>query len=264
MVKSIFGAMALGAMATASLAPVATAQTPAGKPTIVLVHGAFADSSSWNGVVRLLERDGYTVVAAANPLRSVSGDARSVGDVVASISGPVVLVGHSYGGSVISAAAEGKPNVKALVYVAAFAPDVGETAGGLSGKFPGSTLKPALAPPVPLSGGGNDLYIQQSRFHDQFAADVPEAQAKLMAAGQRPIADKALGEAATEAAWKHLPTWFIYGDQDKNIPPQALAFMAERAHSRQTVVVKGGSHVVMVSHPEAVAALIEKAVGGKP
>jgi pimeloyl-ACP methyl ester carboxylesterase len=258
MVKGILGALALTAMATA-----ATAETPAAKPTIVLVHGAFADSSSWNGVVRILERDGYTVVAAANPLRSVSGDARSVAGVVASISAPVVLVGHSYGGSVISGAAEGRSNVKALVYVAAFAPDVGESASGLSGKFPGSTLKPALAPPVPLSGGGNDLYIQQTRFHDQFAADVPESEAKLMAAGQRPVTDRALGEAATQAAWKHLPTWFVYGDQDKNIPPQALAFMAERARSHRTVVVKGGSHVVMVSHPDAVAALIEEAAGAK-
>jgi len=256
MKKAAFGALALTA---ALIAPVVQAQTSATKPTIVLVHGAFADSSSWNGVIRILERDGYPVVAAANPLRSVHGDARAVGDVLTSIPAPVVLVGHSYGGSVISEAAEGHANVKALVYVAAFAPETGETAAGLSGKFPGSTLGPALAPPVPLAGGGNDLYIQQPRFHDQFAADVPEAEAKLMAAGQRPITDVALNEASTATAWKHVPAWFVYGDKDKNIPPQALGFMAERAHSRQTVVVKGASHVVMVSNPAAVAALIEKA-----
>jgi pimeloyl-ACP methyl ester carboxylesterase len=231
----------------------------AAKPTIVLVHGAFAESSSWNGVTRILERDGYTVVAAANPLRSVKGDAAFVADVVASIKSPVVLVGHSYGGSVISAAAKGRANVKALVYVSAFAPDLGETAAGLSGKFPGSTLGPTLAPPVPLTGGGNDLYIRQDKFRDQFAADVPAGDASLMAATQRPITEAALNEASTAPAWKEIPAWFVYGDQDKNIPPRALGFMAERAHAKQTVVVKGASHVVMVSNPAPVAKMIEAA-----
>lgn len=258
MKKLIAGGLLLAASA---LPLAALAQVKAGpvKPTVVLVHGAFADSSSWNGVIRILERDGYTVIAAANPLRSVRGDADAVSDLLKSIDGPVVLVGHSYGGSVISEAAEGAPNVKALVYVAAFAPEAGESALALTGKFPGSTLPPTLAPPVKLSGGGNDLYILQARFHDQFAADVPEAEARLMAAGQRPIADAALGEASTAAAWKHLPSWFIYGDKDKNIPPAAQAFMADRAKSRGTVVVKGASHVVMVSNAPAVASQIEKA-----
>src|SRR6185312_11493320 len=132
---------------------VATAQPV--KPTIVLVHGAFADSSSWYGVIAILERDGYSVVAAANPLRSVKGDADSVRSLLASIKAPVVLVGHSYGGMVISNAANGQANVKALVYVAAFAPDAGESAGGLNGKFPGSLVGPALMP-VALPGGGHD------------------------------------------------------------------------------------------------------------
>ncbi|RYG13830.1 MAG: alpha/beta hydrolase [Burkholderiales bacterium] len=237
-------------------APFASAQ-PA-KPTIVLVHGAFADSSSWNGVITKLTRDGYRVVAAANPLRGVASDATAVRDLVKSIQGPVVLVGHSYGGSVISEAAQGPANVKALVFVSAFAPDAGETAIELTGRFPGSTLGVALAPPVTL-GGGKDLYIEQGRFHRQFAADVPAAQAKLMAAGQRPIAEAALGEASSAPAWKSVPSWFIYGDGDKNIPPAALAFMADRARSRETVIVKGGSHVVMVSKPAAVARLIEDA-----
>lgn len=229
------------------------------KPTIVLVHGAFADGSSWNGVIRRLEKDGYPVIAAANPLRSVRGDAAVVAGIVSSLKTPVVLVGHSYGGAVISEAAAGKPNVKALVYVAAFAPDVGETGAGLSGKFPGSTLGPALAPPVPIAGGGNDLYIRQDRFRAQFAADVPETEARLMAAAQRPITEAALNEPATEPAWKTIPSWFVYGDSDKNIPAAANAFMAGRAQSRGTVVVKGGSHVVMVSHPGTVARVIEKA-----
>jgi pimeloyl-ACP methyl ester carboxylesterase len=229
------------------------------KPTVVLVHGAFADGASWNGVMTQLEKDGYPVVAVANPLRSVKGDARYVADIVASIKSPVVLVGHSYGGAVITEAASGQANVKALVYVAAFAPDNGETAAGLSGKFPGSTLGPTLAPPVALSGGGKDLYISQDKFHAQFAADVSQADAKLMAAAQRPITEAALNEGATNATWKQLPSWFIYGEKDKNIPAQALAFMAERAHSKQTVVIKGASHVVMVSHPEPVAKLIKAA-----
>ena len=233
------------------------------KPTVVLVHGAFADSSSWNGVVKILEKDGYPVIAAANPLRSVKGDAQSVADVLASVKTPVVLVGHSYGGPVISEAAYGNANVKALVYVAAFAPEKGETAAELSGRFPGSTLGPTLSAPVELADGGKDLYIQQDKFHDQFAADVSQADAKLMAATQRPVTVAALNEAATEPAWKTVPSYFVYGDQDKNIPAQALAFMAERAHSKQTVVVKGASHVVMVSNPKAVASLIETAATAK-
>lgn len=246
-------------LAAGLVASTAQAQSTPPKPTVVFVHGAFADSSSWNGVITILERDGYKVVAAANPLRGVRTDADAVAGVVNSISGPVVLVGHSYGGSVISEAAEGRANVKALVYVAAFAPDAGETALGLTGKFPGSTLAPALAPPVKMAAGGNDLYILQERFHDQFAADVSAADARQMAAGQRPIAEAALKEASTEPAWKTVPSWFIYGDGDKNIPPVAMGFMAERAKSRQTVVVKGASHVVMVSHASEVASLIEKA-----
>ncbi|SCY73121.1 alpha/beta fold hydrolase [Pseudomonas sp. NFACC37-1] len=229
------------------------------KPTVVLVHGAFADSSSWNGVVKILEKDGYPVIAAANPLRGVSSDAQSVASIVKSIKTPVVLVGHSYGGAVISEAAYGNQNVKGLVYVAAFTPETGETAAELSGRFPGGTLASALSAPVELADGGKDLYIQQDKFHDQFAADVPEAEARLMAAGQRPITVAALNEAATDPAWKTIPSWFVYGDKDKNIPPQAMAFMAERAHSKQTVVVKGASHVVMVSNPKVVANLIEKA-----
>lgn len=245
------------ALATALIAPAVQAQPT--KPTIVLVHGAFADSSSWNGVITILERDGYTVIAAPNPLRGVRTDAGVVSDVVRSIDGPVVLVGHSYGGSVISEAALGRTNVKALVFVSAFAPDAGETALGLTGKFAGSTLATALAPPVNLTGGGKDLYILQAKFHDQFAADVPASAARLMAAGQRPIAEAALAEASTAPAWKSTPSWFIYGDQDRNIPPAVMAFMAARARVKQAVVVKGASHVVMVSHAPEVAGLIERA-----
>lgn len=229
------------------------------KPTVVLVHGAFADSSSWDGVVARLQADGYRAIGVANPLRSVKSDAAIVASVLESVSGPVVLVGHSYGGAVITEAANGHPNVKRLVYVAAFAPAVGESAFGLSGKFPGSTLGPALDKPVRLAGGGVDLYIQQDKFPQQFAADVPKSKAVLMAAAQRPITEAALKEAAVTPAWKTVPSYFVYGKLDKNIPPQVQAFMAERAHARHTVVVDGASHVVMISHPKEVAALIEEA-----
>ncbi|WP_276120130.1 alpha/beta fold hydrolase [Pararhizobium qamdonense] len=247
--------VALTAGAFSFAAPAMAAE----KPTIVLVHGAFAESNSWNGVIKDLEADGYPVVAAANPLRSVKGDAAYVSSLLSGIKGPVVLVGHSYAGHVISGAANGHENVKALVYVAAFAPEAGESAAALSGKFPGSSLAPTLAPPVTLTDGGHDLYIDQAKFHDQFAADVPEAEAKLMAAGQRPIAEAALGEPAGDPAWKKIPSWFVYGDADKNIPAAAMSWMAERAKSKETVVVKGASHVLMVSHPDVVADLIEKA-----
>ncbi|WP_332305655.1 alpha/beta fold hydrolase [Rhizobium sp. GR12] len=245
------------AVAGALLSGTATAQ-PA-KPTVVLVHGAFADSSSWNGVTRILQKDGYTVVAAANPLRTVSDDAAYVSAIVESIKGPIVLVGHSYGGQVITNAVKGSNNVRSLVYVAAFAPEEGEAAADLAGKFPGGTLGQALAAPVKLSDGGIDLSIEQARFRDQFAQDVSVEDAALMAAGQRPITEAALTEKSGKPAWKTLPAYFVYGTGDKNIPAEALAFMANRAGSKATVVVEGASHVVMVSHPQAVVDLIEKA-----
>jgi len=256
MSRLIHIAAALTASALAFAVPAAAADQ---KPTVVLVHGAFAESNSWNGVIRDLEKDGYSVVGAANPLRSVKGDAESVSAILSGIKGPVVLVGHSYGGSVISNAANGHENIKALVYVAAFAPESGETAFDLTGKFPGSTLGPTLATPVTLPDGGHDLYIKQEDFPKQFAADVPLAEAKLMAAGQRPVAEAALKEPAGEAAWKTVPSYFVYGDADKNIPPAAMAWMAERAKSKETVVVKGASHVLMVSHPDTVSKVIEHA-----
>lgn len=232
------------------------------RPTIVLVHGAFAESSSWNGVIAELSRDGYRTIAAANPLRGVSSDAASVSAVVGSIDGPVVLVGHSYGGPVITEAANGKSNVKALVYVAAFAPDTGESSLTLSGQFPGSTLGDALLP-VALPSGGQDLYIQPEKFHDQFAADVPEAEARVMAATQRPVTAAALAEPSGIASWKTIPSYAIYGSADRNIPPAVMEFMARRAHSVKTVVVEGASHALMVSHPGEVADLIERAASAR-
>lgn len=227
-------------------------------PTIVLVHGAFADASSWNGVIPKLQADGYEVVAVANPLRSLAGDSAYVSAILKTIAGPVVLVGHSYGGAVISNAAVGNDNVKALVFVAGFAPEAGESAAGLVGKFPGATLGGALSP-VPLAGGANDLYIKQSQFREPFAADLPASAVKLAAATQRPITDVAFQEASGEPAWKTLPSWFIYGSADHAIPAAALAFMAERAKGRRVQVVKGASHVVMISHAGEVATIIREA-----
>lgn len=251
--KRLFTALALAALLASAHA------SEHSRPTIMLVHGAFADTSSWNGVARLLQKDGYRVIAVAVPLRSVRGDAQYVSDLVAAENADVVLVGHSYGGSVISAAGAGNAKVKALVFVAAFAPDVGETAVELSNRFPGSTLDPALAPPVSLSNGDKDLYIRQEKFRAQFAADVPAGDAWVMAATQRPVAASTLNEKSGEPAWKTLPSWFVFGNRDLNIPLRSLEFMAERANSRETVTVRGASHVVMISHPKAVAALIERA-----
>lgn len=251
--RTLLAALALALPGTAA------AQAPVPKPVIVLVHGAFADSSSWNAVIALLERDGYRVIAAANPLRGLASDAANVAAIVRSVQGPVVLVGHSYGGPVATAAANGNDNVKALVYVAGFAPDTGESAFALSGRFPGSTLGAALQPPVSLPGGGEDLYIRQDLFHAQFAADVPERVAALMAATQRPVTAAALNEPAGEPAWRRLPVWAIYGSADRNIPPAVLRFMAERARARRTEVVEGASHALMMSRPDRVAAIIEEA-----
>jgi pimeloyl-ACP methyl ester carboxylesterase len=258
--RNIMRILMLAAAFTVSDGVIGQAAGP--KPTIVLVHGAFAESSSWNGVIAELNKDGYTAVAAANPLRSVAGDAATISAVVRSITGPVVLVGHSYGGPVITRAANGSPNVKALVYVAGFAPDTGESALTLSAKFPGSTLGSAIIP-VELPDGGKDLYIEPDKFHAQFAADVPAAEARLMAATQRPVTQAALAEASGAPAWKALPSYVIYGSQDRNIPAAVLSFMAKRAHAVKTVIIEGASHALMVSHPNEVAELIDEAASAR-
>ena len=225
------------------------------KPTIVLVHGAFAESASWSGVVRRLLDDRYPVIAAPNPLRSLSGDAAVVSSILSTIDGPVVLVGHSYGGAVITNAAVGNDRVKALVFVAAFAPEAGESIGALSGKFPGSTLGETLRE-VPLADGTVDLYIQQEKFHRQFSADLPAERAAIDGAAQRPLNTTALNEESGEPAWTSVPSWFIYPELDYNIPLEAHRFMAERAGARTAVEVAGASHALPASEPAAVAELI--------
>lgn len=171
----------------------------------------------------------------------------------------VILVGHSYGGSIITNVAASDDNIKALVYVAAYAPEAGENAFELTGKFPGSILPGSLAPPIALADRTHDLYVQQDKFRSVFAADVPEKQTKLMAVTQRPVTDVALKEASGTPAWRSIPSRFVYGSADKVIPPAVQPSWHSVAGAKNTIVVKGASHVVMISHPSVVANLIEKA-----
>ena len=232
-------------------------------PTIVLVHGAFAESASWDGVTSRLLADGRRVIAFANPLRGVASDAALLTDLVRSIDGPVVLVGHSYGGAVMTAVPADAGDVVALVYVAGFALTPGESAGDASALAPGSTLGDTLSP-VPLAGGGTDMYIVQERYHQQFCADLPAEQAALMAVGQRPVTEAGLFEPLSgEALWRSVPSWFVFGELDRNIPAGAHHIMAERAGARRTVEVPGASHVVGVSHPDEVADVVLEAAADR-
>jgi pimeloyl-ACP methyl ester carboxylesterase len=231
------------------------------KPTIVLVHGAFAESASWDGVIDPLLEAGHRVIAAANPLRNLAGDAGSVGDLVRTIDGPVLLVAHSYGGAVISNVPADAGEITGLVYVNAFAPDPGESAFSLAGMFPGSMLGEETLRPVPRSDGTTDLYIARERFHELFCPDLPAPQAARMAATQRPVTQEALFAPSGERPlWRELPSWFVIGDEDHNIPPELQRFMAERAGSQRTVEVPGASHAVAVSQPQATADVILEAV----
>ncbi|WP_432562553.1 alpha/beta fold hydrolase [Kineococcus sp. SYSU DK003] len=227
--------------------------------TVVLVHGAFADSSSWNGVITQLRED-YRIVAAANPLRGLHSDADHLRALLDSLDGPVVLAGHSYGGSVLSQAAEAHPAVRALVFVAAFSPQPGESTAELAAKFPGGQLGPALhAVPFTAPDGttGRDLYVRQDRFHDVFAADVPAREAESMAITQRPVTAGALEEPASRAAWTTIPSWSLVTTADLTIPAEAMRSMAQRANSRTVEI--DASHAVTVSQPRAVARLIDEA-----
>jgi pimeloyl-ACP methyl ester carboxylesterase len=227
---------------------------PPPKPTIVLVHGAFADAGGWSGVVSRLQRAGYPVVAPANPLRGVAADAAYIKSVVASIRGPVVLVGHSYAGAVISNAAT--PSVKALVYLAAIAPDEGESQATILARFPPAKLGPATLIERPFPGG-TDLYVKPEAFRDVFAADQSPANAAVMAASQRPLAKAATTGKSGPPAWKNLPSWYMVAANDHAINPDAERFMARRAHAH--MVVADSSHDVVTSHPDEVAKLIVSA-----
>src|SRR3954468_9464207 len=199
--------------------------------TIVLVHGAFAGSASWDRVIEPLQAAGHRVIAAANPLRGLASDAAAVSDLVRSIDGPVVLVGHSYGGAVTSNVDAEAGDIVGLVYVAAFAPEPGESCITLAGMFPGSTLGEALQP-VLRSDGTTDLSIRVDRFHAQFCADVPAPHAARMAATQRPVTQEALGAPSGERPlWRERPSRFVFGEEDRNIPAALQRYMARRARA---------------------------------
>jgi pimeloyl-ACP methyl ester carboxylesterase len=231
--------------------------------TIVLVHGAFAESTSSDRVIERLQAAGHHVVAAANPLRGLASDAAAVGDLVRTIDGPVILVGHCYGGAVISNVDAGAGDIIGLVYVAGFAPAPGESCITLIGMFPGSTLGEALQP-VLRSDGSTDLAIRADRFHDQFAADVPAARAVRMAATQRPVTQEALGAPSGDRPlWRERPSWFVFGEQDRIIPTTLARYMANRAGAFGTTEIPGASHAISVAHPEATAALILAATAAR-
>jgi pimeloyl-ACP methyl ester carboxylesterase len=228
--------------------------------TIVLVHGAFAESSSWDGVVDPLVADGHNVIAAANPLRGLASDAAAISDLVRTIDGPVVLAAHSYGGMVISNVDTAAGEVVGLVYVNAFAPEPGEHPFLLAAKFPGSRLGPETTRAVPRTDGTTDLYVAVDSFHEVFCQDVPAPQAARMAITQRPATQEALTEPSGDRPlWKDVPSWFLIGEQDHVIPAEVHRFMAERAGARRTLEVPGASHAISVSQPEATARLILEA-----
>lgn len=237
-------------------------RTGRAKPTIVLVHGAWADASSWSRVVTRLQHDGYTARAIANPLRSLSGDAASVKTFLESLTGPIVLVGHSYGGAVITNAATGNPDVKALVYVNAFAPDAGESATSLAGADSALAvsdpttvfdLVPATLPPT----ADTDLYLKRSTVFTSFAQGLRAHDKAIVAATQRPATVGALNEPSGTPAWRSIPSWTLIGTKDQIITPGSQRSMAERAGS--TIVEYDAGHLGLMTHPRTVTRVIERA-----
>ena len=225
--------------------------TSGAKPTIVLVHGAFADASSFQYLIPLLQNDGYNVVAVQNPLSSLADDIATTKRLIDAQKGPVVVVGHSYGGVVISGAASGNPNVKALVYLAAFAPEANEPVGPLTEKYP-SSLGPALRPDA-----AGFLYIACDQVHNVFAADLPESAARVVCATQKPVHNSVFGASIDSPAWKTIPSWYLVSRQDKALNPDLERFYAKRMKATTSEI--DASHVAFISHPKVVAKLIEQA-----
>ena len=221
------------------------------RPTIVLVHGAFAESSSWDQVIDPLVAEGHRVICAPNPLHGLASDAAAVSDVVRTIEGPVVLVAHSYGGAVMSNVDPDAGEIVGLVYVNGFAPDAGEHCFQLAAMYPGSMVGPETTRPVPRADGTTDLYIASDSYRDVFCQDVPATQATRMAATQRPATQEALTEPSGEPLWKRVPSWFLIGEEDHVIPAQLQRFMAERARAERTTAIEGASHAISVSRPDA-------------
>ena len=261
----VTGAAVAGTAAV--LAPLTSAAAATGggaakaKPTIVLVHGGYADSSCWNQTLSYLQGDGYATICGANPLRGIPTDAPYIGSLLDSIAGPVVLVGHSMGGTVITNAAAGKSNVKALVYISAFVPDVGETQGDLINKYPGSEVLPVSVPVTYTKADGTtgtDLYLSADG-QAAFCADISKSAFQLLQATQRPFDAASFTYPTTAAAWHTIPVWGLVAGQDKAIPPAAERWMYSRANARKVVEVATSSHCAMLSHPRVVADLIEDA-----
>jgi pimeloyl-ACP methyl ester carboxylesterase len=225
-------------------------------PNILLVHGAFGDASSWRPVFDRLDHE-HTVIAAASPLRGVAADAAHLSAIIDQIDGPIVLVGHSYSGAVITVAGA-SDKVTGLVYVAGFAPDEGETIADLQGRFPSLAMGNFLQP-TPLPDGSAELTVDPQRFHDIFCADVPDADAAFLARAQRPLLASAFEEPATAAAWRTKPSWAVFGTADQPIAPQLHRFSYGRAGSTVTEV-EGASHFLQLSQPDVVAGVIQDAV----
>jgi pimeloyl-ACP methyl ester carboxylesterase len=232
------------------------------KATIVLVHGAWADATGFDPEIRALHREGFRAIGFANPLRDLAGDSAYLAEFLGTLTGPIVLVGHSYGGNVISTAAIGNDQVKALVYLNGWMCDEGESQQELLERFEGSLVGPSIRPaPYTRADGSEDadLFLDPEAFREAFAADVDQATADVMAAVQRPYAAAAFGGASSASpAWKTLPCWYLLGTEDKAIPPALQRFMAERANA--TIVDVSASHVSFVSQPEAATQLILQAV----
>jgi pimeloyl-ACP methyl ester carboxylesterase len=232
------------------------------RPTVVLVHGAYADASSWNGVVERLLAAGIKVTAPANPLRGISIDSAYIASVLEQVPGPVLAVGHSYGGAVISNAATDAKNVVGLVYVAAFAPEEGETLGDVEADSKDSVLSSALVPLHYPTGNGGDqgveFAIDPARIQDAFAGDLPAEQTAVMAVTQRPATELAFSEPSGPPAWKHLPCWAVVATGDKAAGTDVIRSEAERAGAKITEVE--GSHVIMISQPQVVTDVIVEAL----
>ena len=229
------------------------------QPTVVLVHGAFADGSSWNGVIERLRAEGLQVTAPANPLRGISIDSAYIGSLLDQIEGPVLAVAHSYGGAVITNAATNANNVLGLVYVAAFAPDEGEPLGAIASNSKDSEVVPTLIPLQYPTGEGQqetaqEFTIDPDKFHEVFAFDLSVEQSALMAATQRPLAELVFSEPTGVPAWKKLPSWAVVSTGDKVVGTDAVRSMAERAGA--TITEAEGSHVIMMSRPQVVAEAI--------
>ena len=245
----------LSALAVAMLAGTARAAKPAAKPVIVLVHGAFADATGWQRVIPILQRRGYEVIAVQNPLESLAGDVETTKRLVDAQTGPVVLVGHSYGGAVITGVAAGNPNVKALVFLAAIAPEAGEAVNAFLAKYP-SSLDNALRP-----DSAGFLFVDRAKFRSVFAADLSAAEAAVAAATQKPINGGAFAASVPQAAWKTIPSWYLVSKQDHALNPDLERFYAKRMGAHTTEI--NASHVAFISHPQEVARLIEQAAIGK-